>query len=676
MRLTQFRIWKYRNIQDSGDVQLEGDLTCVVGKNQSGKTALLRGLHKFNPHDKGDKYNLSRDWPRGERRAKDEKHVVCAAKFDLTQPEKDKLATLTSKPMNANDVIIKKSYAGEFEIEIPSDPDLFPDLLHPNVIDELCHGLPKPTGPVGAAFAELANGCADEIRVIAGEGRYSDLTPLVDQHTQKLNAARTGGSPQPQHQNENAFVAAHAQKLRELIAAIPKLPTMHANAHEYIVKSLPIFIYMDDYREFQGSTILDQLRSRRNSKSPTPEDHTVLMILDLAGLDLDRLIEQGNSSDPNVIRERQYDLDDAARSLTKDVAGRWGQTPYRVEFRCDGQKFFTEIEETEKNIGMIPLEEQSKGFRWFFSFDLRFMHDSGGTFENCVLLLDEPGLHLHPGGQADLLKRLDAYAEKNVLVYSTHLPFLVDLREPNRIHVIQQKDGYATVTDDLGASGPDEKMTLQAALGMKLNQHYLISERNLVVEGVDDFYILSELSNLFTKGGKGGLPDDVEITASGGASEAVYMATFMVGQGLKVLALFDSDAEGRQQEERLRTKWITRYKGSRSTSLLLGSAVGAGGDFAIEDMFPDAYYLQKATEAHKDKLAAIHESAIPLVGGGLLVDRVQRGCEKIGISFNKGSVAKLIRRDLSKMQKASELDPHTFQSAEKLFAALNAALSQ
>jgi predicted ATP-dependent endonuclease of OLD family len=304
------------------------------------------------------------------------------------------------------------------------------------------------------------------------------------------------------------------------------------------------------------------------------------------------------------------------------------------------------------------------------------MHDSGGTFENCVLLLDEPGLHLHPGGQADLLKRLDAYAAKNILIYSTHLPFLVDLREPNRIHVIQQKDGYATVTDDLGASGPDEKMTLQAALGMKLNQHYLISERNLVVEGVDDFYIVSELSNLLRKAGKNSLPDDVEITASGGASEAVYMATFMVGQGLKVLALFDSDPEGRNQEERLRTKWITRYKGSRSSSLLLGDAVGAAGDFAVEDMFPDAYYLGKVTEAHKDKLAKTGETVIPLVGEGLLVNRIQRGCEKIGIAFNKGSVAKLIRRDLSAMQDPSKLDPKTLDWAEKLFGAVNAALDR
>ena len=50
MQLTAFRLFKYRNIQDSGLVKLADRLTCIVGKNQSGKTNLLKGLQKFNPH--------------------------------------------------------------------------------------------------------------------------------------------------------------------------------------------------------------------------------------------------------------------------------------------------------------------------------------------------------------------------------------------------------------------------------------------------------------------------------------------------------------------------------------------------------------------------------------------------------------------------------------------------
>src|SRR5437016_5795606 len=85
MKLIKFQIRKYRNIQDSREVELTGNLTCVVGKNQSGKTALLRALHKFHPHDPNEKYNITRDWPRGERRDRDEKQVVCEATFELEE---------------------------------------------------------------------------------------------------------------------------------------------------------------------------------------------------------------------------------------------------------------------------------------------------------------------------------------------------------------------------------------------------------------------------------------------------------------------------------------------------------------------------------------------------------------------------------------------------------------
>jgi hypothetical protein len=41
VRVESFRVRKFRNIQDSGEVRLDDRLTCLVGKNQSGKTALL-----------------------------------------------------------------------------------------------------------------------------------------------------------------------------------------------------------------------------------------------------------------------------------------------------------------------------------------------------------------------------------------------------------------------------------------------------------------------------------------------------------------------------------------------------------------------------------------------------------------------------------------------------------
>src|SRR5215218_6104988 len=42
-------VQKFRSIENSGTVRLEPDVTCLVGKNESGKTAFLEALHQANP---------------------------------------------------------------------------------------------------------------------------------------------------------------------------------------------------------------------------------------------------------------------------------------------------------------------------------------------------------------------------------------------------------------------------------------------------------------------------------------------------------------------------------------------------------------------------------------------------------------------------------------------------
>ena len=63
MKLTRARVKNYRSIDDSSWVKLE-DVTALVGKNESGKTAFLQALRKINSiSGDSDKFNI-RDFPR------------------------------------------------------------------------------------------------------------------------------------------------------------------------------------------------------------------------------------------------------------------------------------------------------------------------------------------------------------------------------------------------------------------------------------------------------------------------------------------------------------------------------------------------------------------------------------------------------------------------------------
>ena len=62
MELSKVRVQNYRSIEDSGKFEI-GDLTCLVGKNEAGKTALLSAMRGLKPSQPFD-LNEVIDYPR------------------------------------------------------------------------------------------------------------------------------------------------------------------------------------------------------------------------------------------------------------------------------------------------------------------------------------------------------------------------------------------------------------------------------------------------------------------------------------------------------------------------------------------------------------------------------------------------------------------------------------
>jgi len=667
MELTGFRVQMYRCIIDSGWVEID-PLTVLVGKNESGKTALLTALHKFNPFSP-DPYSIPDEWPRGLRDKRSEKQVVCTAEFALSPQEQEELAKITDQEMDVDRLKVSKDYAGYFEVEFPED--VFPERLHPNSIDEICASLPNVPDPVNPPFKEVAETCKQKAMRLAREARFSELAEFHAEATQRLGSVRTDMQGSPPHANEDTFINQFSAALRQIAHELQEAPSIQSQACDYTVSQLPVFVYMDEYQSFAGTALLDQVRQRRDRKQLQPNDKSLLTILALSGLDLDEQVEAAIQSGRE---QRQYDLSDAAATLTRKFASHWGPHHYELDFRADGQEFFTFVKApTDK--ALIKLEERSRGFQWFFSFDLMFMHETKSTLEGCIILLDEPGLHLHPSAQRDLLERLQEYAKGNTLIYTTHLPFMIDVKEPARIRVLSETKKGTVVDADLTKSQPDAKLTLQAALGISGRQSYLVAERNLVVEGVHDYLFITELSNLLIRSGKQGLPEDVFITAAGGAMEATYIATFMIGQELGVVALYDSDREGNAAKDKLVKNWLTRYTAARATVISVGEAMGIKSrECTIEDLFTQEYYLNHVQELYGKSMAAQQIEKISLPCGGPLVRRVAEALKALQPKFNKGSVAKRICADIRKMSNASNLLSDVVKRAEALMKAITKAM--
>ena len=668
MDLVAFRVSMYKGIVDSDWVEVN-PLTVLVGKNESGKTSLLKSLHKLNPYVP-EPYDMAREWPRGRRRERDEEHIVCQAKFHLSAQEKSDLAQLTERENVPDTVEVSRNYSGQFKVNFGED--IFPDKLHPNDVEIACEALPEVQDEFGDLFKQRAEACIEEAKRFAHEERFSELSELIQPHELLLRDAVTPSDP-PQ-QLELYFTDHYLEGLQQLVHALEQLPSLQSKVHEYVIEHLPTFVYMSDYKIFRGIAQLDEIQSRKDANRLTEEDKTFLTILNLSGLDLGELVQLGQGDSENI-EQRQYELDDGAATLTRDISDRLRQRRYEVSYRTDGSLFMTFVKD-DRDPALIRLEERSKGFQWFFSFDLMFMHESKETFEGCIVLLDEPGLHLHPEAQKDLLRRLEHYAEGNTLLYTTHLPFMIDLHHPNRIRVLKETDNGTVVTTDLTEDPPEARLVLQAALGMNASQSFLVAKRNLVVEGVNDYWILMELSNLLERAGKKGLPEDVRITPGASASEAVHVATFMIGQKLGVVTLLDSDDAGRTAKDKLVKNWLTRYHEPQAVVILLGDAVDASGNFALEDLFPEEFITAIVQEAYDKELKLADVNEIELVGEGILWKRIKRFMRKNEIEITKGPIATRLRKKLSNMKDASELPPETREMAIKLFQKIRDAFPE
>lgn len=64
MKLKSFRVTNFLSVLDSGEINVE-DIACLVGKNEAGKTSLLKALYKLNPIRTEDAdFNVTDDYPR------------------------------------------------------------------------------------------------------------------------------------------------------------------------------------------------------------------------------------------------------------------------------------------------------------------------------------------------------------------------------------------------------------------------------------------------------------------------------------------------------------------------------------------------------------------------------------------------------------------------------------
>jgi predicted ATP-dependent endonuclease of OLD family len=369
----------------------------------------------------------------------------------------------------------------------------------------------------------------------------------------------------------------------------------------------------------------------------TPADKNFEKMCKVADLDPAEL-QRLHSADDHETRNQLTNR--AGAVVTGELRRLWKDRQLKVRFSPDANHLDTFVSDPNSVYDVeVNLNERSRGLKWFFSFYITFAADTkGGSAENALLLLDEPGLHLHALSQGDLLRHL-ATDFSNQIIYTTHSPFMVPTENLDAVRTVNiSQDGGTTVTNS--PTGDARTLfPLQMALGFSLSQSLFVGPSNLVVEGVTDYWILSGVSEYLRGVGKGGLPKGVTVTPAGGAQKVGYMVALLTAERLQVLVLFDEEKQARGTKEEL-----VKSKVIRDDNVIFASDGFTDGakprEADIEDLLdPDVYdvLVRESYKAElKGKKLALN-GKIPRV-----MKRYEAAFAGIGMEFLKSRPARVL----------------------------------
>ena len=587
IKLKNVVINKYKSFLEKQEIEIEDGVTRIVGKNESGKTALLEAMAKFNyfdPKDKTFTFNSTNDYPRGELKRYQQEYPnedfdVITCTFELSDDLLNQISEDVGKDVfTSKSIIVAKTYNNskkfynvsiniknfikQFLQNYTIEENMMQELIKSNSLEELVEKL-KEIEELTDVYKELK-------------------TKYIDSH---------------KTDNEN--------RLANYIIS------------KYIEPNLPEFLYFDEYYSLPGTINLQKFLNGQVDDTFTKEQNDITKALfELSNIDIKKVMDSNNYED--FIAE----LEATSNNITDKLLEYW-TTNKNLEINFEIQtKENTSTRNLEKLLQIrikntkhrvtLPLKNRSKGFIWFFSFLVWFSKVQ--EKKNLIILLDEPGLNLHAEAQADLLKYIDKeLLPRYQVIYTTHSPFMIESDKLDEVRTVYDSNDSkvgSIISNALEEKDQGTLFPLQAALGYNLAQNLYISDKNLLVEGVADLMFLTVMSGILKENNREGLNEDITIVPVGGLDKVATFISLLRGNELNMVCLLDTfiDQKGKKRLEDLIKDKIIKEKQIKFFDQYIDRLNIA----EIEDMFEIEEYLKLFNEEFSKDYKSISKKEIDI----------------------------------------------------------------
>lgn len=579
MKLEAVTLKLYRNFVDEQRIVIEPDVTCLVGKNESGKTTILKALHRLKPANGEDTtFDITTEYPRWrlarDRRANAdlETTVPIAAEFTLDDADRAALEEVYGATIPAEAICrVTRNYANS-----------------PSV------SLSAAVAAVIATAARNANLGGDDIASLPTLGTTAELVAsakaIAKEHRDAGDRPRAG--------TLTAF-AAEVEKYGVLLGEGDSTQEQRDSLWDRV----PEFFYFSNYDTLPGETNLTELAGKADATLSAKERAVVSLLAHAGETPADFLDDNYDS--------RKAELQSASIDLSRHVFQYWKQnTDLAVIFDTDNRVVtqqpngnqianrFLKIELRDGRHGDVEtnFDTRSTGFQWFFSFFAAFSayQDSDDAV---IVLLDEPGTSLHGDAQHEFVDYIfsELGASKQT-IYTTHSQHMVDPTRYEKLRAVHDRAtrdnpdlGVVVTLPNLSADAATI-LPIESALGYSVSRHlFLGSGQHLAVEGSSDFVYLMRLTEHLLSQGKPGLDPRLAILSVGGADNMPAFVA-LLGRRLKVSALVDG-AKTSSRMSRIRS--AAKDNGVPESSIVAVSQVdGLPSNGDIEDLFTVSDYLR------------------------------------------------------------------------------------
>jgi predicted ATPase len=647
MRLRAAQVQHYKLIQDGGRFRVD-DVTCLVGKNESGKTAVLKALHRINPDDRDEKdFDVETEYPRHQlfdykaRHATDPDRVVTTW-WSLSEAEAQWVTGRFGEgALATREVVVERGYENVNQWTTPID--------EPAAIRYLVDN------------SGLDPSDADDLRSACDAPALITATRALEPSARR-----------------DAFL----EQLRELVGGASVIDSVRA----YLATQLPTFVYYANYYTLPGQMSLDhfiEVEAQQELKWPEKIFKALLSLVGSSAQDI---------NEKDTYESMKADLEAIGLRLSNEIFEYWSQnSDLSVDFNFDkaragdpppynsGYVFRTRIRNHRHGVS-VSFDERSTGFVWFFSFLVWFSQMQREHGENLVLLLDEPGLSLHGTAQADLLRYIQ---EKLVLnhqvIYTTHSPFMVDSSDLRSVRTVEDVvKGTAVlgtnVGDEVLSTDPETLFPLRAALGYEITQTMFIGENCLLVDRPSDLLYLQWASGELRSRGRSGLDPRWVVTPCGGIRKVGSFLSLFGAHHLHVAVLTDF-APG----EKVTVRSLREDRMLREGHVLTADMFVDGQDEAdTEDVLGRGLYKSVVNAAFSLPLAQRLSRISPPDAPVRVVDEIEDHFKLLPLDapqFDRFSPAAYLIEHRTEFATDVDLDG-ALDRFERIFGTLNAFLSR